>query len=105
MSETIKLADFLEDLRAELTEALRRGGDAELRFATRSIDLELQIAADAKKDGSGKISFKLFGIGAEGGGGGGSVSSSTQILKMSLDLVDRDGARPLISARSRDEDV
>lgn len=92
MSETsLNLADFIENLRAELEESMTRGEGSELRFLAETIELELQVAARRAVDGSGKISFKVFGSGAELGGGAERADTVTQKLKLSLTLTDRNG--------------
>lgn len=100
--EAIELSDFISQLRGELSEAMKVGKDAELRFVAKAIDLELKVAAETKKDGSGKLSFRVFGIGAEGGGGLAHAATTTQTIKLSLALVDRAGREPFIRARSTD---
>lgn len=102
--EEIDLSQFIDELRRELGEAIAKGANAELHFQPKDIEVELQFAAESKRDGSGKLSFKVFGIGAEGGGGLARTTSATHRLKLSLALVDSEGNTPLISARSRDSD-
>ena len=101
MTTEIGLAKYIEDLRAELVLAMTQGAEADIRFLAKSIDLELQVAAQMTTEGGGKVSFTIFGIGAEGGADRSTGSTSTQTLKLSLDLVDRHGKRPLISAEDK----
>ncbi|HEU0099809.1 MAG TPA: trypco2 family protein [Allosphingosinicella sp.] len=102
--ESMDLSNFIAELRRELVEAMAAGAGAELRFQPKDIEIEVQIAAEKKDDGSGKISFKVFGIGAEGGGGVERSSAAIQKVKLTLGLVGRDGKPPLISAESRTSD-
>jgi len=97
----IELSDYIAELRSELAEAIAAGADHELRFIADNIELELDINAETKAEGSGKVSFKVFGIGAEGGGGGGRTSSTGQRLKLTLKLVDKTGKSPFIGADAR----
>jgi hypothetical protein len=98
--ETIELSDFIAELREELGKAISAGKDAELRFVAKAVELELQVAAESKNDGSGKLSFKVFGIGLDGGGGRSTSATATHKITLSLNLVDRHGNTPFISAKS-----
>ncbi|HEY0012136.1 MAG TPA: trypco2 family protein [Allosphingosinicella sp.] len=102
--EAIELSDFIGQLRRELTEAVTAGKDAELRFVANSVELELQVAAETKKDGSGKLSFKVFGIGAEGGGGLTIAGTQTHKITLTMALVDKEGNSPFIRAAAGDAD-
>ncbi|MEI9928632.1 MAG: trypco2 family protein [Sphingomonas sp.] len=84
--------------RTELATAIAAGKDEELRFVASNIELQLEIGAETKADGSGKLSFKVFGIGAEGGGGVAHGSNSGQRITLSLSLVDKAGKPPFIGA-------
>lgn len=103
--ESIDLSDFLAALRRELSEAIRDGRGAGLHFIANAIDVELEVVAEAKQDGSGKVSFKVFGTGFDAGGAVSSGSRATQRLKISLGLVDADGRQPLISAQASNSDL
>lgn len=105
MGEAIQLAKFIEELRGELSAAITAGADATYRFRAKAIEVELQVAAEHKHDGSGKLAFKLFGVGVEGGGGLSQARSDLQKIKLLLDLVDAEGRSPLISAPSSGQDA
>jgi hypothetical protein len=104
MTESIQLAKFIEDLRAELSDAIAQGAQAKYRFRAKEIEVELQVGVESTNEGSGKLSFKVFGIGAEGGGGLTRGSSGLQTVKLSLELLDAEGRPPLIKARSSETD-
>ena len=93
MSAQIELADYIEGLRKELLTAMKRGAGSQLRFAIGEATIELAVAA--KREANAKLSFKVFGIGAEGGGGG--ETTNTQKLTLSLTPVGRDGERLLVA--------
>jgi len=54
----VGLADAIEALRAELTEAMARGGGRPMRFSLEPIDLTMQ--AVITKDAHGKIGWKVL---------------------------------------------
>lgn len=84
--ETIRLSDLVIALRDEIDrmqEALSdRGGDAILEIE--KAEVELTFGVEASQGGKGGISFKVFGIGFEGGGEAGRSDMVTQKLKLSL---------------------
>jgi hypothetical protein len=52
----VELAELIEQLRAELTEAMHAGDDADLRFEVGPVELELTVAVDreaGRERGSG----------------------------------------------------
>lgn len=104
MAETVELADYIANLREQLSLAILEGGDKELRFRAKSIDIELSVGVTHKHDGSGKLSFKVFGVGVEGGGGLAREAESINTLKLSLELLDAQGRSPLINAARNDKD-
>jgi hypothetical protein len=100
--EAFELSDFIAQLRAELSTAILEGANSKLRFVAKAVELELEIGAETRNDGSGKISFKVFGIGAEGGGGLARGSTVTHKLKLTLEPIDAVTSKnPLISAGIR----
>ena len=100
--EALELSNFIAQLREELGKAIAEGATSELRFVAKAVELELEIGAETKKDGSGKISFKVFGIGGEGGGGLARGSTVTHKLKLTLEPIDAaTGESPLIKAITR----
>lgn len=98
MSADIELAEFISNLRAELEIALAASSDAEVRFIPKTLDLELSVVAEKSAEASGKISFKIFSVGAEAGGGGTLSNASTQTIKLSLEPVGKDGEQIFITS-------
>jgi hypothetical protein len=91
MNAEIPLADFINELRGELLEAMKRGAGSNVRFTVEKATVELQVVATREKQGNGKLSFKVFGAGIEAGGGLTSSGASTQKLVLSLLPVDSKG--------------
>lgn len=103
----IDLADFIQQLRSELETALATRQEAKgttLFFKPKNIDLELKVAAERKGVGGGKLSFKIFGIGAEAEARGELSRADTHTIKLSLDLVDRDGKTTILIGDEIDPD-
>jgi|1185.fasta_scaffold1374961_1 hypothetical protein len=84
---TIGLADAIENLRQELTEATRQGQDQRLRFKIDDIELELAVAIVREGGGEGKLSFKVLGSGAEVAGKGRFGQNDIHRIKLSLKLA------------------
>jgi Trypsin-co-occurring domain 2 len=77
------LADAIEALRAELTDAMARGEGHDMRFHIKPIELMMQVAVTTGADG--KIGWSVLGIGAE------RRSVTTQQLHLQLAPVWRRG--------------
>jgi hypothetical protein len=74
--DIVGLADAIEALRAELTEAIDRGKEERMQFRVEPIELTLQ--AVVTKDANGKIGWGALGV------GGSYQSASTQTLTLKL---------------------
>jgi Trypsin-co-occurring domain 2 len=101
MGDHVSLADYIEQLRSELAAAMRKGADADIRFLAKSAEIELLVAAEEKDQVSGKLEFKVFGVGLGGGGLDERAASRTQKIKLTLEPVGRDGKPPYISSEGR----
>jgi hypothetical protein len=91
----IELADFIGQLRQELTAALRSGEEEELRFELGPVELELTFAVDKGLNPGAKVKFWVMELGADA-----TMSSGiTQRIKLLLDprLEGMSDRRPLIS--------
>ena len=65
--QPIGLADTIDHLRKELVEANKRGKGEDLRFHVDGVELELAIEITQEGGAGGKVSFKVLGVGVEGG--------------------------------------
>lgn len=87
---SIRLADALAALRAELKEAVRRARQAEgIELKLRDIEVEFQLVAERKNtgEGGGEIAFELFGskIGTQAGYSREWGGSRTHTIRFRLD--------------------
>jgi hypothetical protein len=73
------LADALEALRAELTEAVSQGDGEPMRFTIEPIELTFQAVLTTTADG--KVGWGVLGIGAD------RTSATTQTLKVRLQPI------------------
>ena len=80
----IGLADAIENLRQELSEATRRGEGQALRFNVDDIELELAVELVRENGGEAKVHFKVLGSGVEVGGKGGLSHSDAHRVKITL---------------------
>lgn len=85
--KSLGIADAVDMLRKELTQAINRGDREALRFKVNGIDLELSVACEISA--GGKASFKVLGIGAELNAGGKEVYTH----KVKLSLVPSDASK------------
>jgi hypothetical protein len=88
----IPLAKAIQDLRSELSQAMREGEGESLRFRPESIELELGIEATCEAGGEVKAKFWVVEAGVEGKGS----RSTTHKLTLKLHPVDSRGEDVLI---------
>jgi hypothetical protein len=93
------LADFLTDLRAELSVAQQRAEGSPLRLGVAEVTVSLDLAVTMAKsaDGSGKVSARFWVMNAELGGGGSLSSQRVRTQQLTLTL------KPRIEEVVRDE--
>jgi hypothetical protein len=92
MSESlIPLADMIAALRDELDRAVEVGRARGPRFQVGPIELELTLVVGREATPEGKISFKVFGSGAEVSVGGKISDERTHRIKLTLTPVDQAG--------------
>ena len=84
MTSTIGLADAIEDLRRELTDATRRGDGQSIRFTIDAIELELELEVVREGGGDGKVSFKVLGSGIDVGAKGNLAHTNVHRIKLCL---------------------
>ena len=82
--QPIGLADAIDNLRQELELAEKRAEGNDLRFRVDEIEVELGVEIDRQISAGGKISFKVFGTGAELVGGGDLGRSAAHRIKLVL---------------------
>ncbi|WP_433296040.1 trypco2 family protein [Actinoplanes sp. CA-030573] len=75
----VELSDAIEALRAELADAIERGGASAIRFQVQPVELTLQ--AVVTKDVNGRIGWGALGVGAK------YEAAITQTLKLTLKPV------------------
>lgn len=91
----IELADFLSSLRTEITRARLESEGKDVLFSVESIDLELEVVAEAKAKVGGGVRFWV--VSAEAGGE--AAAKNTQKVRISLGVQGPDGQKVL----TRDE--
>ena len=91
----VELAEFIGQLRVELTEAMHAGEGADLRFELGPVELELTVAVDKEIKPGAKVRFWVVELGADAS----AASSTTQRVKLVLDpkRVGQPDGKPLIS--------
>jgi hypothetical protein len=92
----VPLAKAIEDLRAELLDALTAGQGKDLRFKLKPIDLELNVAMTWRGDANVGVKFWVLELGAKGG----AERAASHKLKPTLEPVDKNGNEFFVSDRS-----
>jgi Trypsin-co-occurring domain 2 len=77
----IELAQMIQDLRAELHEALAAGLGQELRFELGPIELDMAVMVSREASGGGKVRFWVV----EADGAAKLAHASTQRIKLKLE--------------------
>lgn len=90
---SICIADAIEDLRNQLTEARTRGQDTQgVKFSLSEVEVELRLLAKEKESDAGKVgvSFSVLGIGLSGGTGHTTEEEKTQThtVRFKLEVTD-----------------
>ncbi|MFE6864505.1 trypco2 family protein [Nocardia sp. NPDC057668] len=90
----IELADFIQDLRKELSQAIATGSGQDLRFELGPIELETSVAVTREAGGGGKIRFLVVDADAQGKLG----DAKTQTVRLTLNpVLNSTGASPYVS--------
>ncbi|MBK8454030.1 MAG: trypco2 family protein [Thiofilum sp.] len=94
MAQKLELAAVIKALREELVLAQRAGEGQDIRFETKSIEVELQTQVDWEigGEGGGKIKFWVVDIDAKSGVK--RKSSNTHKIKLILDPIDEANPDP-----------
>lgn len=82
--QAVGIADAIENLRQEMTEAIERGKAQKVRFNVDQVDLELAVEIEREVGGEGKVSFKVFGSGIDLGGKGSLSQAIAHRVKITL---------------------
>ncbi|GJH16153.1 hypothetical protein CBA19CS22_06445 [Caballeronia novacaledonica] len=94
LNGAVALADAIEDLRAELMNALARGKNSDLRFRLKPIELEMTIGITKTGEGKGGVKFWVVELGASGS----YENAATHRLKLVLEpVMGPDNAEAMIS--------
>ena len=93
------LVDTIQELRENLSEAIRRGKPDALKFDVGSIELELTMVVTREGGGGGKISFGILGMGAEANLSGKLSDAATHRIKLALKPRMADGSDVLVSSK------
>jgi hypothetical protein len=90
----VELAELIDQLRTELSVAMRAGAGADLRFEIGPVDLEVTVAVTKEATPGAKVKFWVVELGTDAKLG----SGTTQRIKLTLDprRIGQTG-RPLIS--------
>ena len=96
----VELAELIGQLRADLTEAMHAGEDADLRFEVGPVELELTVAVDKEAKPGAKVRFWVVEIGADIK----AASSNTQRIRLTLDprRAGQPDRKPLISGAAQE---
>jgi hypothetical protein len=99
-SVAVELAELIGQLRVELTEAMRAGEGADLRFEVGPVELELTVAVDKEAKPGAKVKFWVVEFGADVKAG----SSTTQRIRLTLDprRAGQPDRRPQISGEEEE---
>ena len=93
MEKTIELATAIENLRAQLQQAIKEGDDKDLRFEVQDIEVELKCCVKSEEGLNAGAKFYIFNVGASG-----KISDETvQTIKLKLRPVDAEGNTKLLS--------
>jgi hypothetical protein len=82
--QTISLADAIQELREDISQAVERARNEDFRFKLGTIELEFSLVATSEGSANGKLSFKILGVGAEVGAAGKLSNALTHRVKVVL---------------------
>jgi hypothetical protein len=95
MADNVTVADAIKQLRAELENAQREGIDKDLRFLTKSVEVELAIVFKTETEGGAGVKAWFLDV----SGKAKAADETTHKVKLVLEPVDRDGKQTLVSDR------
>jgi Trypsin-co-occurring domain 2 len=98
--DTIDLAEAIDALHAELSEAVARASGMDIQFPVGSVQLEFQLGVTRTAEGTGNIKFWVLEL----GGSGAYASESIQKVVINLEPpVGRDGEPVKVRRRIREK--
>ena len=80
----IDLVDAIAELRAELSRAVDKRPEADLKFDVNEIELELSVAMERSGGPQGKLSINVLGLEGEIGADANFSKARTQVIKLKL---------------------
>jgi hypothetical protein len=95
MTENVTVADAIKQLRAQLEDAQREGVGKDLRFAARSVEVELAIVFKTETEGGAGVKAWFLDV----SGKTKAADETTHKVKLVLEPVGADGKSTLISDR------
>jgi hypothetical protein len=95
MAENVTVADAIKQLRAQLEQAQREGIGKDLRFLTRSVEVELAIVFKTETEGGAGVKAWFLDV----SGKAKAADETTHKVKLVLEPVDRDGKPTQVSDR------
>jgi len=81
MDRAVELASMIQNLRAELTQAMAAGADEQLRFELGTVQLNLTVAVESSAEPGVKVRFWVI----EAGGDMKRSNASTQHIQLTLE--------------------
>jgi hypothetical protein len=93
MAENVTVADAIKQLRAQLEDAQREGIGKDLRFLTKSVEVELAIVFKSEIEGGAGVKAWFLDI----SGKAKTADETTHKVKLVLEPVGRDGKPTLVS--------
>ncbi|MEO8938645.1 MAG: trypco2 family protein [Burkholderiaceae bacterium] len=89
----IALSEAIQNLRSELTLAMKAGAGEALQFQLGPIEMELEVAVEKESEGKGGIKWWII----EAGGGTRQTAGSTHKIKLTLEPKARGGGAVNVS--------
>jgi hypothetical protein len=93
MSGSVTVSEAIKQLRAQLAEAQREGSGKDLRFLTKSVEVELAVVFKTEVDGG--VSVKAWFLDVSGKAK--DVGETAHKVKLVLEPVGRDGKPTQVS--------
>ena len=89
----LALAEVVQALRQELSDAIKQAGDSEIRFTATQIDLEFKVGVQRVTEGKAGLRFWVLEL----GGGATRTAEDVQTVRLSLEPVLTSGERVRIA--------